>query len=357
MRFAFLLPMMSGRGGTESAVLNLCRGLQKRNDEVRVYLFGGMPKDATWLENVPHVCLGERNQSRLQRFRAYTAGLARDFHGYQPDAVIALDSFRVLKGWLAIQITSPAARLFSWIHFPVEKIKHRWMLQIADGHLAISEGVAEQLRELLGQRSHVTTIYNGISVDVPVVPRPNGMPPHFLHIGRLEAGKQKRTDDLLRALAAAKGDFRLTIIGDGDDRSSLEKLADDLAISGKINWGGWQSEPWNAVDSASLLVLTSSYEGFGMILVEALARGIPCLSTDCKVGPSELVHHGLNGWLYPVADLHALQQHLQAVIDDPSVLPSIEVVRQSAGRFSQTAVADRVRAATQALQESYGGML
>jgi UDP-D-galactose:(glucosyl)LPS alpha-1,6-D-galactosyltransferase len=339
--------MMSGRGGTESALKGLGAGLRGRGDEIRFYFFGGAPSDPTWIEGFPYTILGDRSDSRLTRLRKYSLGLAEEFRKFRPDAVIALDTFRLLKGKLAVRLAMLPAPLVSWIHFPVDRIKHPQVLKLAAGHLGISEGVSEQLRALLGPRSRdkVATIYNGIDVNKARVKRPVDGTVQLLHIGRLEVERQKRVVDLLNAAAGVKGNFELTIIGDGDDRSKLEALSRELGLDARVRWLGWKDKPWDHVTEASVLVLTSSFEGLGMILIEALVRGIPCISSDCKVGPSEIIEDGKNGWLYPVADVKRLQTLMQAVVDNPAILPSQDVAVASAQKFSLQAVAERTHTA------------
>lgn len=342
MKVAFLVPMMSGRGGTESALKELGTGLQRLGHDIRFFLFGGASTDPTWMQGVPYTVVGERNDSKLTRLRQYSFGLASEFRTYKPDVVIALDTFRLIKGKLALRLAGLRAPLVSWIHFPVDRIKHFQILKMADGHLAISEGVAEQLRALLGPsaRGEVLTIYNAINVDLAPVPRPEGTV-EFLHIGRLEYEGQKRVADLLQAASAVRGNYHLTIIGDGNDRKRLEELAASLGISDRIVWMGWQDKPWQSVTVASTLILTSSFEGLGIILIEALARGVPCISSDCKVGPSEIITHGTNGWLYPVADMEKLRELMQTIVDHPELLPSQQTAIASAQKFSYEAVANR----------------
>jgi len=118
MRVAILVPMMSGRGGSETAVAGLVRGLQSSGDEAHVYLFGGLPTDPRWVESVPHTALGSRTETRWQRLRHYSLGLAKEFRLFRPDAVVALDSFRLLKGKLALTLSQPTRRLFPLFSFP-----------------------------------------------------------------------------------------------------------------------------------------------------------------------------------------------------------------------------------------------
>lgn len=348
MRIAVLVPMMSGRGGTESAILGLVQGLERGGDEVRLYFFGGEPSDPRWIRSIDGVVLGSRTEKRWRRLWRYFFGLASEFRSFRPEAVVALDSLRLLKGRAALMLSGQEASLWSWIHFPIERIKKRWMLRLADGHLAISEGIARQIHALVGasRADRVVTIYNAILVDGTRVPRPDrNEPVEFLYIGRLEFSGQKRVADVLTAASCVRGNLRLKVIGDGGDRARLEEYGKELGLDDRVEWLGWKEQPWKCVERASSLLLTSSFEGFPMILLEALARGVPCITSDCNYGPGEIVAQGKNGWFYPVGNIDRLAELMQAIVDDPSVLPSREEVSQSAERFSMHAVAERARSA------------
>lgn len=137
---------------------------------------------------------------------------------------------------------------------------------------------------------------------------------HFLAVGRL-AG-QKNFDLLLTAYASiARGDDRLTIVGEGPLRSRLTRRAVDLGISNRVSMPGHQGrvDPWFA--AADALVLSSDYEGLGIVVIEALAAGLPVVATDC--GPNMALLLGGVGRLVPPRDASSLAQAMEAVVADP----------------------------------------
>ena len=137
---------------------------------------------------------------------------------------------------------------------------------------------------------------------------------HYLAVGRLAA--QKNFDLLLTAFSRiARPEDSLTIVGEGPLRADLERRAEALGIAQQLSMPGHQSsvEPWFA--RADALILSSDYEGLGIVVIEALAAGLPVVATDCGPNMAMLVE-GV-GRLVPPRDPAALAEAMAAVIDDP----------------------------------------
>ena len=235
----------------------------------------------------------------------------------------------------------------SWIHFPIEEIRMRGQLNKADLHLAVATTTAEEIaQEVPAHKDRIFTIYNAVDLAAAAtIGRPES--PVLLYIGRLNFNDHKRTNDVLEAVARLRGPWQLKIIGSatqGFEAQELElrDLAQTLGIADRIEWLGWKDDPWEAVGEATVFLLSSEREAFGMVLVEACSHGVACISSAC-VGPSEIIQEGRNGWLYPVGDVKALAARLQAILDDPTILPAQQQIRETVQRFSGAAVAGRAR--------------
>jgi glycosyltransferase involved in cell wall biosynthesis len=109
---------------------------------------------------------------------------------------------------------------------------------------------------------------------------------------------------------------KLVILGEGPDRSRLEKLVVGLGLCDDVALPGFDENPYSAMRHATAFVLSSLYEGFGNVLVEALAVGTPVVSTRCPVGPDEIITDGVTGLLVPPADDEALAQSILRILDD-----------------------------------------
>jgi glycosyltransferase involved in cell wall biosynthesis len=128
------------------------------------------------------------------------------------------------------------------------------------------------------------------------------------------------------------------ILGEGKQRAELETLAAALGIAEDVSLPGFVDNPYAYMARAAVFVLSSAWEGFGNVLVEALACGCPVVSTDCPSGPTEILAGGAYGPLVPVGDDAALAQAILSVLQAP---PDPDRLRTRAAAFSLHQAADR----------------
>jgi glycosyltransferase involved in cell wall biosynthesis len=108
----------------------------------------------------------------------------------------------------------------------------------------------------------------------------------------------------------------LVLVGQGPLQDELTALARELGISDRVVFAGWQENPFAWMANADLFVLSSRFEGFGNVVIEAMACGLPVVSTDCPSGPSEILAGGDTGILVPVGNARALADAMCAVLED-----------------------------------------
>lgn len=131
--------------------------------------------------------------------------------------------------------------------------------------------------------------------------------PYIVACGRLAAQKDYPT--LLRAFAKARQagiQENLVIVGGGEDEENLKKLAKSLGLTDVVHFFGHRDNPYPYMKNASFFVLSSLWEGFGIVIIEAMALGLPCISTDCPSGPAEILRDGQHGLLVPPGNPDAL---------------------------------------------------
>lgn len=190
----------------------------------------------------------------------------------------------------------------------------------ADRVIAISNGVGEALsRRFQIDPQRVSTIYN--AVDLATVraraeehPRNPPAPPFIVSAGRLV--HQKGFDLLIRSFASAMNDraVSLVILGEGTERSALEAMARAHGVQDRVFFPGFVANPWSYFARAAAFVCPSRWEGFGNVIIEAMACGVPVVAADCDFGPREIVRHGDSGLLVPVENVTAIAEALAAIL-------------------------------------------
>jgi glycosyltransferase involved in cell wall biosynthesis len=241
---------------------------------------------------------------------------------------------------------SAQSRRRQW-QFRILPLLFRLFLGWADEIVAVSEGVADDLAACSGiARRRITVIYNGVigsdfaAKSAAPVDHPwfGAGVPVIVAAGRLVEQKDFATLITAFATVARTRDVRLILLGEGPLRAPLQQLAQSLGIAESIDMPGFQANPLPYLRDAALVVLSSRYEGFGMVLAEALACGTPVVSTDCPHGPAEILDHGRYGRLTPPGDSAALAEAILATLNFP---PSREDMRSRGGIFTIRASADR----------------
>lgn len=321
-RIAIVLPALVG-GGMERVCLSLANAFLAAGYAVDIVLaratgelLGMVPGDARLFS------LGCRQQL------AVPAAFARYLRRERPDAVIAhywplsslcLIGHRLARSPARIAVVqhsplSPSSRCAQW--------HRRWRVRavlaatfrLADARIGVSAGVADDIARLgLLPRSAVTVIHNPVEMPPdgdsgPADPEMWGGTggKRILTVGRL--AEEKNHALLVEALAwlRRRVDARLVILGEGPLRPQIERRAAALGLGDAVRLPGFVADPWPAYRAADLFALSSDYEGFSNVIVEALATGLPVVSTDCPSGPREVLDGGAFGRLVAPGDAEAL---------------------------------------------------
>jgi glycosyltransferase involved in cell wall biosynthesis len=204
----------------------------------------------------------------------------------------------------------------------------RWAYCRAHAVIAVSAGVRDDLQILLGPHVIPKVISNpvlsnsfeaemALLADDPWL-LDDGLRV-VLSVCRLSVEKDLPT--LVRAFAEVHGkrpETRLLLAGEGDDRERVQGLVQQMGLNDVIRLPGRTATPLAWMRHAAVFVLASRYEGFGNVLVEAMACGTPVVSTDCPVGPREILDHGRLGALVPVGDVPAMAQAIRQALDRPA---------------------------------------
>ena len=348
MNWDIVLGMALGQGGLERVVATVGRTLRRRGHGVRILQAG--PSPYPWAQGLPLVHYDPLAGGGAPRY-AGEPDVLRWAHGYRaicdtggpPDVILATHTpFFSLIARLAAGIGPHAPVILSWIHGPPSAYGDLSPLRCADAHLAISRSVEDRLRAADGGEVGRPVFYvgNPVSLAVPPVGRPR-TGAHFVFMGRISP--EKRLDRLLEEIAHVQAPWRLSVYGEGPLKEEMQALAASLGIAHRVAWHGWRRDPFAALADATALLLTSEYEGFGSSAAEALAHGVPVISSRSG-GPEELLRDG-GGWLYPGHEAGALAAILEGIAAGRLPLPTQEECRRQVRSYAPGLVVDRIEAA------------
>jgi glycosyltransferase involved in cell wall biosynthesis len=335
MRVALLLPTLE-IGGVERMFANLANGLHQCGVEVDLVVGRAGGDLGAVLENDIQVFdLGSNHMTRS------VPGVAKYLHARKPDAIIAGMTHCTAAAVAARSITRQKTKIIATEHSTMSQVvantaglKYslmpfwgQWALISADSIVAVSNGVADDLSARTGiLRERFRVIYNPVITDAlysaakATVRHPwlqDGQPPVILAVGRLD--KSKDFPMLVRAFSVVRKcrAARLMILGEGPDRSRIEKAVDEARLALDVALPGLEQNPYKFMNHAAVFAFSSQWEGFGVALVEALALGVPVVSTNCTYGPAEILCDGKFGALVPVGDHEAMAQALLDALDNP----------------------------------------
>jgi len=352
-RLVLYLPRLAG-GGAERLYLNLAPLFVQAGMRVSFLLdlASGELADSV----PPSVNVEVIHAPRLRH--AFTSLIAV-FRRNPPDILLSSISMNSVAVLAAKALAGGSARTIVMQHntlsretalggmFRALPLMMRMLLRRADAIAAVSTGVAADLARCSGvPLSSIGVIPNGVITENfeerlsaecnhPWLRHKTG--PVFLGVGRLTTQKDFRT--LIKAFAAVRRqrDVRLIILGEGATRPDLLELARSLHVEDSVDLPGYVANPLGYMRSADALVMSSVYEGFGLVLAEALACGTQVVSTDCEHGPADILGGGQFGRLVPVGDWEQMAKGMAAALDAP--FPA-EMLQARGREFTIAACAD-----------------
>lgn len=297
-------------GGAERVALELHRAFARLGERSEIWV---TDREKAWYdlpEGVRHVPAEEM----VEKLRSET-----------PDLIFA----HMQKSAELLQPLKGARNLFFVIHTAIHerlrrksflsRLKHRKKLRKIYHEaqvVTVSKGIRDDLEKLKIVPRRSVVLYNPFNFDT-IRERGNETVeqfdvPYIVAVGSLNS--VKRHDSLLKACAKAEIPHHLVLLGEGKQREKLRSMAERLGISERVHLKGWVPNPYAYIKNAALLVSSSEAEGFGNVLVEALALGTPVVSTDCNHGPREIMLPPLDAFLARVNDPEDLAQKIEAAL-------------------------------------------
>ncbi len=222
-------------------------------------------------------------------------------------------------------------------NFSIHLIKYNWkklayklqvhLLYKNKSIICVSEGTKNDLANALSLNiANIKVIYNPVDIQnikEQLIKKSQFIPLHkngstIVAVGRLNYVKGfdlliAAFSDVVKKLNNAK----LYIIGDGKDKNNLQELVDKLGLGDSVIFTGFLENPWSEISAADLFVLSSRWEGFGNVIIEAMVSGTAVLSVDCNFGPNEIIDNELTGKLISPNDKALLANTILELLCDP----------------------------------------
>jgi glycosyltransferase involved in cell wall biosynthesis len=225
----------------------------------------------------------------------------------------------------SVQLFPSAFERETWKHRLFRRSIYRIFHRLCRRTICVSNGVLEEVERLVGTRERLVMIHNPIegeqdrsAREAPVLDFPLPAKPFVTACGRIV--HQKGFDLLVEAMSRLPESQRgtpLVIIGDGPLRPQLEAQIREMGLEGSVHITGFVTNPSAIMAKGRVFVLSSRYEGLGMVLSEALATGTACVSFDCPSGPSDILQGGRFGHLAPAGDVDGLANAISRALVEP----------------------------------------
>lgn len=323
---AFHISILAG-GGAERVISNLANEYAAQGYEVFMLTDSGQDQDAYRLdERVRRVVLPKSEDKgrianaigRIQKLRSAVketrASVLVSFIG--KSNIRSVLATRFLKTGVVVSVRSAPAR-----EYPTRQMRMlaKVLFRMADGVVFQTEEAQQFFSKGIRRKSAV--LMNPLHPDFMRERYTGERKQEIVTVGRLHSVKNHEM--LIAAFAAVSGDYpalTLRIYGDGDREEKLRSYIDELSMQGRVVLEGNQSGVAERIGASRIFVLSSNVEGMPNALLEAMALGLACISTDCPCGgPRTVIRDGENGLLVPVGDTAALEAAIRRILSDPGL--------------------------------------
>lgn len=316
MDVTFVVSALHG-GGAERVIATLANYMAGRDDNVTILMTAGDEVVYRLEENVRLISIGQASGGnplvQLKRLVAMRQYFKANRQNHIVSFSTTINLFTIIAS-LGLGLDVIVSERNDPNKFHHKRVRN--MIYALGGRFAFqTEEAAKCFSETIRERSHV--IPNPIRTDLPEV-YTGEREKKIAAAGRLEYQKNHRL--LLEAFAGFHESFpeyTLHIYGKGKLEQELKAFASELHIESYVIWEGFREDILEQIRTYSMYVLSSDYEGISNSLMEAMALGLPCISTDCPIGGSALcIQNGENGRLTPTGDAKALQKAMEWIAQD-----------------------------------------
>ncbi len=333
-KLMFVIPNLGG-GGAERVLINIIRNLNPGKYDLSLILF---EKQGVHLSDVPsHVKIIDFKKRNKFSFLKLILLLVHTINSEKPDMVISFLRYTNVIAIIAKLISRTKFKLIITVHIFLSetllrlKFSDFWyfvykkLFNKSDYIIVPSNGVMDDLMDCFKcDKEKISVINHPFDIDMinklsdePITGLElNG---YILAAGRLT--KQKGFDSLIRTFKQISERIKedLVIIGEGEDEVSLKNLVNEYELQNRVHFLGYKKNPFKYMKNANLFVLSSLWESFALVIVEAMAAGVPVIAADCPSGPGEIITDHLNGMLVTTQDENGLAEAIFGLLNNKAL--------------------------------------
>jgi glycosyltransferase involved in cell wall biosynthesis len=321
IKLMLIVPSMNG-GGSEKVMSILANNLDRSKFDITLVLLKKEGKYLNDLKNNINLIFLDSPQIRYSVIKLYQ--LIKE---EQPDIVFStLGSMNMILAILKPFFKSVkfVARESSIVSIKNKKERYPKLFDFlyktiySNFHLIVSQSIymkKDLIENYSIHKEKIRVINNPVDIDSIVeksYTKELKEKINLLAVGRLN--KVKGYDLLLETISKSNNKYQLTILGEGQEENSLKELVNTLNISDRVFFLGFQANPYTFMKEADLMILSSRYEGFPNVVLEANTCGTPVVAFDCPGGTGEIIENGVNGFLVECGNVDVLAETINKAI-------------------------------------------
>ena len=324
-KILFIVPSLRA-GGSERVILYLVNNLDRRKFNIKLAL---VKKEGQFLNLLnKDIELIDLNSKQV---RYSILRIIRLIHREKPDVVFStlgylnlilaiIKKFFPKIKFIARESSIPSTQIKNEKYPLLFRFLYRTFYNNFDLIISQSNYMKEDLVKNFGVRNNkIKIIHNPVDIEkISKLSVSNEILFDKNYINIISVGMlrpEKGFDSLLKAFKLLKNEYRLYIIGDGKEKDNLVNLAKKLKIIDRVSFLGFQDNPYKYMAQADLMVLSSRYEGFPNVVLEANALGLPVVAFDCPGGTREIIKNGLNGFLVECGNIYKMRNSILMASD------------------------------------------
>lgn len=315
-----------GKGGAQRVIINLAQSLVKKGYPVTIVTIGALEQEYPLPDKVKRVYSElteeELSENRIKNFVARVKKLRRIWKEENPGIIISFigkNNFMALastRGLFVPVITSVRGEPMEEYYNPILRFLSKTFMGLSTGLILQTPDAKEYFPKWMQRKSVI--LENPLNPEFIDVYYTGERKNEIVTVGRLDSNKnQKLIVDAFLKIAKEFPDVNLILYGNGEDREWLTKYAQESKYASQIFLPGPIRDVKERIQKAKIFVLSSNTEGMPNSLLEAMALGIPSISTDCPCGGPRMLMEGKeNGILVPVGEVEPMAEAMKKLLTD-----------------------------------------